>query len=213
MHRYILLQYISLLRVSLLLLLQIFICLDLIAESCEYKLDPASLKVKWRAYKYTEKIGLEGTFEKIQTQYNLKSSTFEEFAESVKFSIDTNSITTKNDLRDNKLKSIFFSNLIEGKEIFGEFRNLKIKDDLANIDLLLKFNQKEINVPFKLIFANNKIIELKGKINILQWNVSKAFDLLIKECQQYLKGKDNIPKLWTDIDIYIYSEIIINCKK
>lgn len=185
----------------------------IMGETCEYKYEPGNTKLKWRAFKYTERIGLEGSFGKIQTKSSIKSNSIEDLVDSIKVSIDTNSITTNNELRDNKIKSIFFSNIMDGREITGEFKNLRMKDEISKIDLLIKMNQKEVIVPLDMVIYKNKYVEMKGKFSLVQWNVSKSLELLVKECDLYLKGKDNIPKLSNDIEIYLYTELQVNCKK
>ncbi len=185
---------------------------QIFSENCEFKYDPLKTKMKWMAFKYTERTGVEGTFDKINVNLAQKSSDIQEFAENLKFKIEINSINTNNLDRDTKIKNIFFGNMQDTKEITGEFRNIKLNNELGKAELHFKMNNKENSIPVNFILKNGKELELKGKIDLFLWNASKSIDALNKECELLHKGKDEKSKLWNDVEINITTELIKICR-
>ena len=164
------------------------------------------------AFKFTERTGVEGTFDKIAVTQGSKSATIQDLAESIKFKIDINSINSNNIDRDTKIKNIFFLSMMDTKEITGEFRNIKINNELGKAELYLKMNNKENSTPISFILKNGKELELKGKLDLLQWNAAKSLEALNKECEMLLKGKDEKSKLWNDVEVYMTTELIKICR-
>jgi hypothetical protein len=185
---------------------------QIFSENCELKYDPLKTKMRWMAFKFTERTGVEGTFDKISVTQGLKSSTIQDLAESIKFKIDINSINSNNIERDTKIKNIFFLSMVDTKEIIGEFRNIKINNEMGKAELYLKMNNKENITPVAFILKNGKELELKGKIDLLQWNALKSIEALNKECEILHKGKDEKSKLWNDVEVYITTELIKICR-
>lgn len=100
----------------------------------------------------------------------------------------------------------------ESKEISGEFKNLKIKDDLGKADLYIKMNNKESYIPIEFTFKNNSEIEMIGNIDVFQWNLRKPLENLNKECEILHKGRDGKSKLWNDVELYLSTVLIKKCK-
>lgn len=200
------------LKLNIFILLFLVHSVRIFSENCELKYDPFKTKVKWMAFKFTERTGVEGTFDKIAVTQGSKSATIQDLAESIKFKIDINSINSNNIDRDTKIKNIFFLSMVDTKEITGEFRNIKINNELGKAELYLKMNNKENSTPVAFILKNGKELELKGKIDLLQWNAAKSVEALNKECEMLLKGKDEKSKLWNDVEVYMTTELIKICR-
>jgi polyisoprenoid-binding protein YceI len=199
-------------KLNILVFLFHILSVQIFSENCELKYDPLKTKMRWMAFKFTERTGVEGTFDKISVTQGLKSSTIQDFAESIKFKIDINSINSNNIERDTKIKNIFFLSMVDTKEIIGEFRNIKINNEMGKAELYLKMNNKENFTPVAFILKNGKELELKGKIDLLQWNALKSIEALNKECEILHKGKDEKSKLWNDVEVYITTELIKICR-
>jgi len=181
-------------------------------ESCEYQYDHTSTLFKWKAFKYTERTGVEGTFDKITVLQKTPNKSLEEFAENIKFKIDTTSVKSNNPERDEKIKTIFFGSMKDSREITGDFRNFKFKGETGSADLYIKMNSKESYIPIDFIIKNGTDLELRGNIDIFQWNSRKSLENLNKECDVLHKGSDGKSKLWNDVDIYLSTVIIKKCK-
>ena len=64
-----------------------------------------------------------------QDQDEEKINFKQEFAENIKFKIDTTSVKSNNPERDEKIKTIFFGSMKDSREITGDFRNFKFNTD------------------------------------------------------------------------------------
>ena len=179
---------------------------------CEYKYEPKKTILKWKAFKFSNRVGIEGTFDKIVVTQSKPAYSIQEFSDSVKFKIEVQSLNTNNIERDQKIMNIFFGSLIETKEIVGEFKNIKMNGDSGKGELILKINKKELPVPIIFKVRDEKEIELRGNLDLNNWNANKALEILNKECTSYHKGKDGKSKLWSDIEFYLISEINLICR-
>lgn len=199
-------------RMNIFLLAYAIFALSIFSEVCEYRYEPKNTKIKWQAYKFTERVGVEGSIENIQVQQPSKATNLKEFAESIRFKIDTKLLTTNNVERDLKIQKYFFGNLSNPNEITGELKNFKMDDDLGKLDLVLKMNSIESSIPVDFVLRKKKYVEMNGKLNVVQWGAGKALDSLNKECESVHKGKDGITKLWNDINFYLSTELVVICK-
>jgi polyisoprenoid-binding protein YceI len=181
-------------------------------SNCEYSYEPSKTKMKWIAFKFTEKTGVEGSFLKINMIGQPKGDSIKNFSEKVKFSIETASVSTNNPERDAKIVKFFFSEMKKTNEISGYFTNTTITGNTGTSNLVLKMNDIEESVPMQLIVKNNKEIELKGQIDLNNWKVQSSIQKLNKECDELHKGKDGISKLWNDVDISLSTELKMVCK-
>jgi hypothetical protein len=73
-------------------------------------------------------------------------------------------------------------------------------------------NNKESYIPIDFIIKNGTDLELRGNIDIFQWNSRKSLENLNKECDVLHKGSDGKSKLWNDVDIYLSTVLIKKCK-
>ncbi|MCB1141316.1 MAG: YceI family protein [Leptospiraceae bacterium] len=193
------------------LLIAIF-SLPVYAETCTYSYDNSQTSVKWIAFKFTERTGVEGSFTKIEVKGSPKGNSLEEFADRVSFKIHTSSVSTKNPERDEKIAKFFFKEMKKTDFIEGSFQNTKIKGKTGTADLILRMNEVEKTVPVQFMIKNRKEIEMKGKIDLLLWKAQNSIDKLNKECNTLHTGKDGKSKLWNDVEISLSTTLKLICK-
>ncbi|MRI63933.1 YceI family protein [Ornithobacterium rhinotracheale] len=169
---------------------------DSISEG-EYSYHPETTKLTWTAYKTPEKVGVEGTFSDYELTDYHPAAIKEDVLNGAKFKINSLSVNTGDDSRDNLLKTLFFGSMtspeIEGS--FGQFNN-------SVVPVTLKLNDHEVTKDFKYTFYDNKIV-ITGTIDVLKdFDIQKGFDLLHNECK--LLHQD---KTWTDVSIEVITEL------
>lgn len=75
---------------------------------CVYSYDHGNTKFGWKAFKFTEKTGVGGSFDKIEVVGTTTGNSFENTFKGMKFTIDPNTVNSGNNDRDAKIKSAFF---------------------------------------------------------------------------------------------------------
>ncbi|EMG22045.1 YceI-like domain protein [Leptospira interrogans serovar Copenhageni str. LT2050] len=77
-------------------------------KTCVYSYDHGNTKFGWKAFKFTEKTGVGGSFDKIEVVGTTTGNSFENTFKGMKFTIDPNTVNSGNNDRDAKIKSAFF---------------------------------------------------------------------------------------------------------
>jgi polyisoprenoid-binding protein YceI len=181
------------------------------AEECVYEYDSKNTTLEWKAFKFTERAGVAGTFNLINVE-SKKSSSLQKWAESVKFTIPISSVNTKNPDRDSKIQKFFFGSLKNSSKLTGSFQSVQIKENKGTADLLLKLNDTEKKVPVNFTIKEDTI-QLNTMIDVNNWSAQKGIQALNKECNALHIGKDGVSKLWSEVEISILSKISKTCKK
>lgn len=197
----------------LILVLSIFSCNDsgkktskdaIVKKEYNYSIDTSGTTVSWTAYKFTNKIGVSGTFEAFEFETENKSGSIEALLEKSKIAINVSSINSKSEIRDAKLRDIFFktfnTNTIEGEII---------KAKSGKGALALKMNDITNNVDYNYIFKSDTLV-LSTNLNLIEWKAKEALDTLNIACYDLHKGADGISKLWPDVAVEIKLPIVKN---
>jgi polyisoprenoid-binding protein YceI len=163
--------------------------------------------VDWTAYKTASKIGVSGTFDKVDYKAVAKDGkNFREILVGSSVNIDTSSVNSKNTGRDVKLVKFFFkqmdSNTMNAKitDIKAD-KKLKDKARTGVVTLDVTMNGVTKSVPMKYSFANG-IFSAKGSIDIFDFSASKALLSINKACFDLHKGKT-----WNDVSIAFTTNI------
>lgn len=184
---------------------------SLFGNDCVFSVDSSLTKVQFAAFKFTEKTRVEGKFDSIQIIGNPSASNLSELGRKVKFSIDINSLNTGNPDRDGKIKKFFFGEMKNTQALTGYFRNIKFANNSGQAELILKMNQRERSVPVSFTLSENDF-NLKGKIDVLDWNAQKSLESLNRECNALHTGKDGVSKLWSEVEIFLTTQLKKSCK-
>lgn len=163
-----------------------------------YSHNSDSTVVKWTAFKFTEKTGVSGTFNKVDVSGAVASSDMVAVYSSASFVISTGSVNSNNPDRDKKITDHFFGSMLNTDQISGKV--LSIADDKAMVSIEMNDVSKE--AAFDVATSGNRL-SLTGSINLGDWNALTSVDSLNTICYDLHTGKDSISILWPDIDIEI----------
>jgi polyisoprenoid-binding protein YceI len=163
--------------------------------------------VDWTAYKTASKIGVSGTFDKVDFKAVAKDGkNFREILVGSSVNIDTSSVNSKNTGRDVKLVKFFF------KQMKANTMNAKITDIKADkklkgkartgvVTLDVTMNDVTKSVPMKYSYDSG-VFSAKGNIDIFDFSASKALSSINKACFDLHKGKT-----WNDVSIAFSTNI------
>ena len=163
-----------------------------------YSHNADSTVVKWTAFKFTEKTGVSGTFNKVEVSGAVPSDDMLAVYSNASFAISTGSVNSNNPDRDKKITDHFFGSMLNTDMISGKV--LSIADDKALVSIEMNDVSKE--TAFDVATSGNRL-SLTGTINLGDWNALASVDSLNTICYDLHTGKDSISILWPDIDIEI----------
>lgn len=176
----------------------LFLLLVLSLNSFALSLDgePA---MKFTGYKFTDKTGVSGTFQKIDWNFAKDQKDLAAILKSASFKIDSHSIDAGNAARNTNITNALFKNwgsqFIEGKV-------KKVDLTTGYVEAEIKIGKSKHNVYFQLT-EKDGAVELTGAIDLLAMGMSKAYALLNKQCEALHKGKDGIVKTWSTVDLVV----------
>tara|TARA_B110000503_G_C6964629_1_gene336580 strand:- start:65 stop:676 length:612 start_codon:yes stop_codon:yes gene_type:complete len=154
-----------------------------------------STKVKWTAFKTTDKIAVGGAFKQIELKDVKTGNSAQEVLEGVAFSIPVSSLFTNNDDRDYKLKTIFFAALKNTELLSGI---LNFRDN--QLFMILSMNDVTKQIPLEYTFVNN-VFSMKTTINLNDFGGQTAISAINTACYELHKGPDGVSKTWETVDI------------
>jgi polyisoprenoid-binding protein YceI len=164
-------------------------------EVAGLKIVSDSTKIGWVAYKTTEKVGVKGAFTKIEIENTQSGDTAEKVLEGATFSIPVSSLFTDNEVRDGKLKSIFFAALKNTEMIGGA---INFREGKCFLTLTLNDVTKQMEVPYTY---TNKLFSLNSSINLEDFGGQTALKAINTACYDLHKGPDGVSKTWSDVAI------------
>jgi len=173
---------------------------------CTFSYNPEKTSVNWTAFKFTEKAAVGGGFNTFTISGTETADSQLAVFQNATFSIETTSVDSGNDGRDEKIRQEFFGNL-EGKTITGSVKS--IEGNKGTIIMIM--NGEEQEVPVELAVDGRKVT-LTGAINVNNWDASGPLAALNKVCEALHTGADKVSKLWPDVDIKVETSLKADCK-
>lgn len=154
-----------------------------------------STKVNWVGFKTTEKVAVAGSFKSIELKDTKTGETPEEVLEGAAFTIPVSSLFTNDDVRDSKLKTIFFGALKNTELLSGV---LNFKEGKCYMTLTMNDVTKEIATEYTF---ENKLFTVTSTLNLNEFGGEKAIAAINEACFDLHKGKDGVSKTWELVDI------------
>lgn len=181
------------------------------APTCIYGVNMEDVKFEWTAFKTTEKVGVKGTFDKIEIINEKKEKNIADLLLNTKFSIDLSSLNSANKERDVKIINSFFGNLSNSDQFTGTIQEAKGNNEAGGVIVLLKINGLEniVKMDYKI---KDDFLKLAGDLDLLNWKTEVSFEALNKACFDLHKGEDGVSKTWTDIHIEVSTMLHKDCK-
>ncbi len=174
---------------------------------CRFDFDPTQAKLQWTAYKFTERLGVSGTFNSIRTENARTATKPEEVFAEAEFIVDAASVNTNNPDRDKKIYYAFFAAMKNKGEIRARVESVSAN----NATLLLKINGIEKKVSATVRRVDGAGLEVAFRLDIAEFNALSPLAALNLACKDLHKGKDGQSKLWPDIDVKITAKLSPVC--
>lgn len=174
---------------------------------CTYAYDSSNSSLVWTAFKFTEKKGVEGSFNEITVESDGASKDPKKVIESISFLIETSSVETQNEERNGKIVKLFFGT-IGTKNIKGKIKSLS-DNGKATIEIEMNAIKKDVVGEYTLVDAN---FSFTATIDVVDWNAGGAITALNTACKDLHTGTDGKSKLWSEVDLSFTTTLKKECK-
>jgi hypothetical protein len=176
-------------------------------EACIYKYDSESLNFTWTAYKFTNKTGVNGSFDDIKVETDAEATSVEELLNSVKFVINTSSVNSNEVTRDIKIAQFFFGTMENTDEIIGELKDI----EGGKAIIALTMNDLTVDVP-GTIETSGDTLKLKSTVGFKEFDGAEAVSMLNQVCSEMHTGEDGKSIFWDVVDINVTALYKKECK-
>lgn len=181
--------------------------IDEVVESCTYSYDPAETVLTWTAFKLTERVGVNGTFDEINVTANDGAEDMFKVLVGAEFDIPVSSLNSQDEVRDPKIKNSFFGVMDETSNITGVISSLSENGGSAEITMngISKMYDGEVKV-------DGESITFLTQINLIDFDAQESIDSLGVVCEAKHTGPDGVNKFWNEVDLAVKTTLIKACK-
>ncbi|ANW95251.1 hypothetical protein AXE80_02655 [Wenyingzhuangia fucanilytica] len=170
-------------------------------ETPSYQLNAETVVVNWTGYKFTNKVGVKGQMQTVNINNNQQGATIDEALNGVEFSIPVSSVFSDNEIRDTKLKTLFFGVMDNTEMLSGTVTKTNNNSGIISLTM----NNETHDLPYTLQ-VQDRTAYLKATINLNTWHAEKALASLHKACELLHTGEDQISKTWDTVDL----DVVLN---
>ena len=168
-------------------------------KECRQVMDPKSISVEWTGYKFTEKEGVTGKFEKVKVESSLSGPDIQSVVRDIKFEINGLKFDAGNLARNINLKRHFFKKFADKAKITGHIKKMP-KSNSGELGLVLVANSVRGNIPMKYTIKDG-VFEATGTMEMSDFKLNDALVSISKACFDLHKGKDGVSKTWSTVDL------------
>lgn len=154
--------------------------------------------IKFTGYKFTEKVGVSGTFKEVEWVYN-KTNDLNELFKGIEVTVDTSSIDAGKVARNSNIKGSLFK-YWEDRYITLKSKSYDLKK--KTLTMALTIGEKTTELPFSYKKDGEGLL-LTGQLDLLKLGYDNAFYALGKKCAAWHKGKDGKTKTWNTVDFEV----------
>lgn len=170
-------------------------------ETPSYQLNAETVVVNWTGYKFTNKVGVKGQMQTVNINNNQQGTSIDEALNGVEFSIPVSSVFSDNEIRDTKLKTLFFGVMDNTEMLSGTVTKTNNNSGIISLTM----NNETHDLPYTLQ-VQDRTAYLKATINLNTWHAEKALASLHKACELLHTGEDQISKTWDTVDL----DVVLN---
>lgn len=174
-------------------------------EACTYSYDESSTVLTWTAFKTSEKVAVNGTFDKINVTAKESDDMLGVF-DGATFEIPINTLNTQDPVRDHKLKNSFFGNMETTEMITGTI--VSMTETEAVVDITMNGGTVSYDGTVEI---DGETVTLSIVMDILDFDGQLAMDSLSVVCAEKHTGEDGENRLWSDVGITAKTTLKKDC--
>jgi len=176
-------------------------------EVCTFNYNAESTVIGWTAFKFTEKKGVSGVFDKAEVLIANPSQDMLQTLAGASFTIPVSSINSNNPVRDEKLKNSFFGTMESTEIISGVVKS--ISDSEAIIEITMNGQSKDYTGT---VSTDGLKVSFSTTLNMTDFEAQHAIDSLNIVCSAEHTSEDGSSKLWSEVDINVETTLVKTCK-
>ena len=179
-------------------------------KNCKFSIKSNDVKVNWTAFKTTARVGVKGSFDKVEINTANGTPSLSTLMMATSFKVNTATVNSNNPDRDKKLVDFFFAKMTSDLAVTGNVKSVTGSNEQGQGIMAINMNGVSWDTAFKYTVTDN-ILTLTTSINTDNWNAQDAITSINNACEDLHKGKDGISKTWPDVEISVIVPMDISC--
>lgn len=181
-----------------------------VVQKCSFSIDPTSVKLEWTSFKHTEKTPVGGVFNMMELNNTTIEETAVETFKNATISINSRTVDSKNDVRDEKIKNSFFGTMEKSDFLTGKIVSLEGEEN-GNAVIAITMNGIEKNQNFKWSIEES-LVKFETELTVEDWSAKPSLDSLNVVCEDLHRGADGLSVLWSTVEVSITAKLNKECK-
>lgn len=178
------------------------------SSDCIYEFDPAHSVIQGTGYKFTEKMGVNGSFTGFKLSKNEKKKSIRELLKDLVVTVDLTTLDSGDSMRDKNISETLFSGFSGGPVVRVSVEKVTNK----TIETQLKMNNRSQGVIFNYKIKAG-VLSAKGHFDIFEYALGKQMGKFKKRCGLLHVGKDKKSVTWTNFGLSVTAKIKKTCPK
>ena len=178
------------------------------AQTCMYTYDHGVSTFEWTAYKTSAKVPVKGSFNEIEVSGETSSDDLLALLESLSFTMNTSSVETNDESRNQKIAELFFGVMENTQEITG---NVKSVDGEGNATIEVTMNGATQDVVGTYVLEDG-LFAFTATIDVSAWNALEALASLNDVCKELHTGDDGVSKTWSEVALSFSTQLKMDCE-
>lgn len=181
-----------------------------VPQKCSFSIDPTTVNLEWTSFKHSEKTPVGGVFNMMELNNTVVAETAVETFKNATISINSRTIDSKNDVRDEKIKNSFFGTMDKSDFLTGKIVSLEGEEN-GNAVIAITMNGIEKEQNFKWSIEES-IVKFKTELTVEDWSAKPSLDSLNVVCEDLHRGADGLSVLWPTVEVSITAKLNKKCK-
>ena len=177
---------------------------------CSFTLGDDATSVYWTAFKHTAKLEVKGQMDSIVVTNTATATSVMDALTGAQVQIFTSSINSKDEVRDKKLREIYFGSMSNTEPIVGNLISSEGTGTEGTCTFSLTMNDFEQTVTGEYI-VEDATVQIRFTIEPNQWGAQEAITKLGEACAEKHTGEDGETVFWPDVDLLIEVALTKDC--
>ncbi len=170
---------------------------------CTYAYEATNVIINWTSYKHTNKVGVTGKFDTFGIEGAKSAGSIAELVSDAAFSIDASSVNSGDEVRDPKLRDMFFGIMENAGEISGKFSAVTGTDEEGAGKVTINMNGATHTADMTYAVEDGNLKVRTAFDMLTAFNGQKPYDSIAEACAEKHTGGDGERVFWPDVNVVV----------
>jgi len=179
-------------------------------ESCIYSFDRSTARIYWTAFKHSNRVAVNGQIDSVRVMGIEDATNIQDLIRNASINIYPASVNSKDQGRDQKIRTFFFGSMQNTNVITGNTKSLSgnSTSGTGTCALMLNGVTKEVDITYSI---ENETIQIRCSLDFNDFNCEESLSKLQNACAEKHTGIDGKTIFWADAEILVEVDVVKQC--